>query len=151
LEGGCFPGRRNDAAGLGLAPQVRKRRLHGLLDAEQVLRSQHYGGLLENLVFLELLKQSSWSDEPVGLFHFRDRTGREVDMVLEDGRGGVTGVEVKASATVEQKDFRGLKALAEFAGRQFERGVVFYTGPEVLPFHEGDSQLYAVPISFLTE
>lgn len=125
--------------------------LLGLLDVEQLWRSQHYGGLLENLVFLELLKQSGWSDEPVGLFHFRDRTGREVDVVLENSRGGVTGVEVKASATVEQKDFRGLKALAEIAGGNFERGVVFYTGREVLPFHEGDLQLDAVPISFLTE
>ena len=62
----------------------------------------------------------------------------EVDVVLENSRGGVTGVEVKASATVELKDFRGLKALAEVAGSDFERGVVFYTGREVLPFHDGD-------------
>jgi hypothetical protein len=34
------------------------------------------------------------------LSHFRDRNGLEVDLVLADGQGGVSGIEVKAALTV---------------------------------------------------
>ena len=37
-------------------------------------------------------------------FHFRDRDGIEVDLVLESGDGRVVGVEVKAGATVRAED-----------------------------------------------
>ncbi|MYA11333.1 MAG: hypothetical protein F4087_04355 [Gemmatimonadetes bacterium] len=61
-----------------------------------------------------------------------------------DGR--IVGVEVKASATVRREDFNGLAALAEFAGAGFERGVLFYTGAHVLPFHRGDVRFHALPL-----
>ena len=45
------------------------------------------GHLLENFVAMELVKQASWSENPVQIFHFRTLAGTEVDIVLED-RGG---------------------------------------------------------------
>jgi hypothetical protein len=43
------------------------------------------------------------------LFHYRDRDGREVDLVLERRDGSVIGVEVKTAASVSSGDFRGLR------------------------------------------
>jgi predicted AAA+ superfamily ATPase len=68
-----------------------------------------------------------------------------VDLVLEAG-DRLAGVEVKAGSTVGLEDFKGLKALAAEAGDRFVRGVVLYTGNDILPF--GD-RLSAMPVSSL--
>ena len=83
---------------------------------------------------------------PTGFCHFRDRDGAETDIVIEQASGAVAGVEVKASATVNRADFRGLRKLEKAAGGRFARGVVFYDGETSLPF--GD-RFHAVPVSRL--
>ena len=80
--------------------------------------------------------------------HFRDKDGAEVDVVLERGAREVAGVEVKAAATVTDKDFRGLRKLARAAGKRFVAGVVLYDGEATAGFGDG---LYAVPIRRLWE
>lgn len=120
--------------------------LLGLRDAAQVLASQYYGGLLENLILMELCKQAGWAQQPVDIYHFRDNRQHEVDIVLEDSRGGITGIEVKASASVSEQDFKGLNKLAEYAGSKLTQGVLFYTGKDILPFRVGDRTFYALPL-----
>jgi predicted AAA+ superfamily ATPase len=63
-----------------------------------------------------------------------------------EAAGRLVGIEVKASSTVTPDDFKGLKAFAVEAGERFVRGVVLYTGQEMLPFGEN---LLALPISAL--
>ncbi len=105
------------------------------------------GRIFENFVVLELFKHASWSDKSVRLYHFRSRLGREVDIVIEDSRGYVVGIEVKLSATPSPKDFSGLKILQEHLGEKFVRGLLVYTGNDVVPFGEN---LHAVPIQRVT-
>lgn len=105
-----------------------------------------YGALLETFVFAELLKLSTWSDERVDFFHFRDRYDNEVDIVMEDQRGHVVGIEVKAAATVTRSDFSGLRKLAEACGKRFTLGLVLYDHDTLVPF--GD-RMFAAPISTL--
>ena len=85
-------------------------------------------------------------NEDVSLYHFRDNKQHEVDIVLERANGGVIGVEVKASASVSLRDFKGLSVLAEFAGNNFEQGILLYTGQAVLPFKLGEKTFYALPM-----
>ena len=106
------------------------------------------GPLLETFVFQELRRQASWHDEAVAFYHFRDKDGAEVDIVLERGGHQVAGVEVKAAATVTGADFRGLRKLREAAGKRFAGGVVLYDGETSAGFGDG---LYAVPIRALWE
>jgi len=123
--------------------------LLGMRNEDRILASTHYGALLETLVYLECAKHAEWADEEVGLYHFRDKRKREVDVVLERPDGRIVGVEVKASATVRRQDFNGLAALAEFAGAAFEHGILLYTGFEVLPFHRGPVRMHALPLQTL--
>jgi uncharacterized protein len=58
----------------------------------------------------------------------------------------VVGAEVKASGSVDQRDFRHLVYLRERLGPRFIAGIVFYTGPGPVPF--GD-KLMALPINLL--
>lgn len=105
-----------------------------------------FGSLLEGFVVGELSRQQGWSEVPATLYHYRTPGGQEVDAVLEARDGRVVGIEVKASATVTGKDFAGLRALQEDAGERFQRGVVLYTGQQVVPF--GD-RLTALPVESL--
>ena len=106
------------------------------------------GQLLETFVFQELRRQASWRDESIRFFHFRDKDGAEVDIVLERGARDVAGVEVKAAATVTAADFRGLRKLREAAGARFLGGVVLYDGETSASFGDG---FFAVPIRCLWE
>ena len=121
--------------------------LLGLRTEARLLTSPNYGALLETLIFMECAKHAEWAEEEVGLYHFRDKRKREVDIVLERPDGRIVGVEVKASATVRRQDFDGLAALAEFARAAFERGVLLYTGLQALPFHRGPARLHALPLA----
>ncbi len=120
--------------------------LLGLRNEDQLLTSQYYGGLLENLVYMECCKQSAWAEDDIRMYHFRDNKKNEVDIVLERSNAKIIGVEVKASASIKNEDFNGLVALAAFAGAAFEQGILFYTGKEVLPFRKDGLIFYALPI-----
>lgn len=105
-----------------------------------------FGPLLEGFVLSELARQLTWSQELVELHHYRDRDKVEVDAVLENRRGQVVGIEVKAATTVRSDDFAGLKRLADLLGDDFLVGIVLYTGGTTLPF---GPKLRAVPVSAL--
>ncbi len=115
---------------------------HNLLEKNGVLLGQ----VLENFVVQEIRKQATWSMQRVSLYHFRTQAGQEVDLLLENARGHVVGIEIKSSMTVRPGDFKGLYALAEEAGDLFVRGFVVYLGSEVVPF---GNNMFALPISAL--
>ncbi len=104
------------------------------------------GGLFESFVAGELRRQLVWAETPARLFHFRDRDGLEVDIVAESDDRRVAGVEMKASGSVSQGDFKGLTFLRDKLKDRFAMGVVLYTGKQPLPF--GD-RLWALPCSAL--
>jgi predicted AAA+ superfamily ATPase len=106
------------------------------------------GNVLENFVAMELLKQRGWSKLQPNLFHFRTHNGDEVDLVLEDPSGRIVGIEVKASASVNAGNFKGLKALADATGDRFQRGIVLYAGNSAVPFGKN---LWALPMPSLWE
>lgn len=104
------------------------------------------GPLLETLVATELIRQLSWADTPATLGHFRDRSGVEVDLVLEHPDGRVAGVEIKATSTPRAEDLRGLRFLADRLGDRFAYGCVLTLAGEATPFGK---QLATLPISAL--
>ena len=114
---------------------------------ERVARDRSiFGTMLETFVFSEVLKQASWLGETCAVYHYRDKDQDEVDLVIEAGDGALIGIEVKASATVNAGDFKGLRKLADACGRDFRLGLVLYDGAKAVPF--GD-RLIAAPIPCL--
>lgn len=104
------------------------------------------GRLIETFVTNELRAQSQWSRTRPELFHFRDRDGAEVDLVLESGDGQVVAVEVKTGATVRPEDLRGLRLLEHRLDADFAAGVVLCTVAEAR--HLG-GRLWAIPVAAL--
>jgi predicted AAA+ superfamily ATPase len=91
-------------------------------------------------IFLELKRATG----PVT--DWTDALGLKVDIVIEDPRGHVVGIEVKAAATVTATDFSGLRKLAEACGKRFILGLVLYDHDTTVPFGE---RSFALPISTL--
>ncbi len=106
------------------------------------------GGLLEGFVLSELARQLSWSAQLADLFHYRTKDQVEVDAVIENRRGQVVAIKVKASTMVRGEDFAGIRHLSARIGTDLVVGVVLYAGAETLSF--GDRML-AVPIAALWE
>ncbi len=106
------------------------------------------GQLVETFVFAELRRQLTWAATEASLYHWQDRAGAEVDIVLEAADGRVAGLEIKSGQTAKPEWFRWLGQMRDALGDKFKAGVALYTGDQILPF--GD-RLLAVPISALWE
>lgn len=105
-----------------------------------------FGPILETFVFSELRKIATWSAQRCSFAHFRDKDKNEVDIVLENRRGDVVGIEVKSSATASSADFAGMRKLAEACGKKFRQGILLYDHDRVVPFGEN---MFAAPLSSL--
>ncbi len=136
---------------------IKSPKLHfldsGLLSAPRGMSAERIAGdrtplgaILETFVVGECLKLASWSDERCSFSHFRDKDGNEVDLVVENRRGEIVGIEVKASATVTSADFSGLRKLAGACGSNFVQGIVLYDSDQVVSFGKN---LLAVPLASL--
>lgn len=117
------------------------------LTPELVLTQRsRFGNTLETWVYAELLKLLSITPETWFLSHYRDKDQVEVDFVLESPLREIIGIEIKAAASVQSSDFKGLRRLREIAGAQFVTGIVLYDGSQAHSFGEG---LWAVPLDRL--
>ena len=104
------------------------------------------GQLVETFVFAELRRQLTWAATDVTMYHWQDRAGAEVDLILEAADGRVAGLEVKSGHTPRPEWFRWLTQMRDTLGDKFVAGVALYAGQQILPF--GD-RLLAAPISTL--
>ena len=95
---------------------------------------------------MELARQMTWADQSLDLNNYRTRDQIAVDIVLQNRQGDVIGIEVKASSSVADSDFAGLRQLQTKLGEDMLAGIVLYMGQQTLPFGE---RLRAMPLSAL--
>ena len=116
-------------------------------DTEEIRSERSYfGPILESFVVSEVFKLAAWSERRLTFSHYRTKDQDEVDLVIEDRRGRIIGIEVKAAATVRQQDLRGLRQLQEAVGDRFVHGIVLHDHDRITPFGE---RLHAAPLSSL--
>lgn len=106
------------------------------------------GGLVEAFVAQELLKQRGWSDVDFDLYHWRDRSGLQIDIVVELDDGRVLAFEVKSSATYKSEHFRGLRRLRDSLADRFVGGFVLGMADRGYQYAE---RLWGMPIALLWE
>jgi predicted AAA+ superfamily ATPase len=105
------------------------------------------GHVFENFIAVEIMKNAK---PLVGLHvsHFNLSGGKEVDFVIENGKGEAIGLEVKLGGSLSGKDFANLRILRETLDGRLKKGVVIYTGNELVPF--GD-EMWAIPVNYLPD
>ncbi|MCL2335232.1 MAG: ATP-binding protein [Endomicrobia bacterium] len=105
------------------------------------------GKLIETFVFQELSAQIDL-DNCYSLSQYRDRTGKEIDFIVEREDGALLGIEVKAGHNVSSEDFAAQKWFAEnlLKNNESYTGLVVYSGDKVIQFAKN---MLAVPIAAL--
>lgn len=106
---------------------------------------QIVGKLFENFVGMEIARLADWAEQPVSLYHYRQRDD-EVDIVLETASGEIACIECKAAATVTASDYKQLVKFRDARGDAFIAGFVIYTGDATVPLTD---RIWAVPVSAL--
>ena len=91
----------------------------------------HYlrGGLFESMILSDLLKQRYNAGYAPNLYFWRDKSGHEVDCILEHGNRLVP-VEIKSSETISSDFFSSLMKWNQLAGNKPSNGYVVYGGQE---------------------
>ena len=122
--------------------------LAGLAPEDWIAKRDRMGHLLESFVTQQLVTQAGWTDPDLRFWHFRDKDGREVDLVVTLG-ARTWGIEVKATSTPGRSAGRGMARLAALCGQDFQGGILLYHGGDILPL--ADERMLAVPLSDLWE
>ena len=106
------------------------------------------GNLVENFVYAELLKHTTYAKKSTKIYHYRDGD-YEVDFVLEQRNSKIIAIEVKSSAIIKTEYARGLIQLAKNSKENFEAGYIFYGGNEILPLVKGGYTFWCIPFVVL--
>ena len=101
--------------------------LLGIAAPDQLDAHPLRGHLFENMIVAEYWKAAMNAGRTDSLYFWRDSTGNEVDLLIEDGRRLIP-VEVKAGATLNSEFFRGLNRFAECAGAECHDPALVYGG-----------------------
>lgn len=103
--------------------------LSGIYTREELEKSRELGGVFESFIYLHLKAYASALSPPGRIYYFRDRSGNEVDFVVERGRKRIP-VEVKFADALSFRDIKGMRKFMEVFP-DTEIGIVVYTGRAV--------------------
>ncbi|WP_439582327.1 ATP-binding protein [Dyadobacter bucti] len=101
--------------------------LLGILSADQLQQHPLRGSLFESLVVTELLKNRTNVGKQVNLYYWRDKTGHEVDVIIDNGTS-LLPVEIKAGKTINTEFFKSLIYWNKLS--ESEKGIIAYAGSQ---------------------
>ena len=108
------------------------------------------GHIFENFIATEIMKSISVSSGKNYVSHFNPvrGDGKETDFIIEKDNGDTIAIEVKLDSSLNGNDFKNLELCRTVIGNKFKKGIVLYTGLDLVPFGE---KLWAVPVNYLWE
>ena len=111
--------------------------LLGIEDEKQL--STHFlrGGLFENMVINEFIKDAFNNGKEPNLSFWRDSTGNEVDFLISI-KGKQLAYEIKSGSTYSSDDFKGIKVWANLSKTSPEDCYVIYSGDKRLSTSYGE-------------
>jgi len=104
-----------------------------------------FGALFETFVVTECWKQLQCLPLVPTLYHYRQHSGAEVDLVIERD-GCLFPLEIKASSRVRPSDARSIHTFQDAVGATAQNGLVIYAGGEVLRLSD---RCLAVPFDLM--
>jgi len=111
--------------------------LMGVQSAEQLAFHPQRGALFETWVVGELLKGRYNRSLPSNLFFWRDNTGNEVDVIVDQGLTLVP-IEIKSGQTISADYFSGLRKWVSWAGAESGKPYLIYGGDESQERKDGE-------------
>lgn len=108
--------------------------LLGIKEAQQLANHPTRGALFENMVVSEAIKNFTHRGERPELYHWRDKSGREVDLIIEQD-GELLPIEIKAGMTYQEHFSKNLRSFMKLSGAA--QAWVLYGGKEDFSFSNG--------------
>lgn len=118
---------------------------NGFVAAKAFALSDNLGRLLENQVFIELVRRGYDTDKT--LFYYHSRNDKEVDFVLRKGPRIERLVQVCYDMSSPKTEKRELESLIECAGELNCSNLTIVTNNEERTIKKGDYTVEVVPIS----
>jgi len=117
--------------------------LLGIQDSEQLATHVQRGALFESWVISELLKTRYNAGETSNLYFWRDRSGHEVDLLIDLG-AHLSPLEIKSGQTINKDYLKGLEFWKRLANDNTGKTWLVYGGDSrqirsdvtVLPWYE---------------
>ncbi|WP_195209746.1 MULTISPECIES: ATP-binding protein [Bacteroides] len=106
-------------------------------NADQTATHFLRGGLFENLVINEFIKEAYNKGEEPNLSFWRDSTGNEVDL-LRTVEGNQYAYEIKSGATYSSDFFKGISKWAKLSGATPEQCFAIYNGDKNMKTSQGE-------------
>jgi hypothetical protein len=103
--------------------------LLGIRDAGQIVSHPLRGAIFENYVVAEVVKSYLHHRRTPPLFFWRDRTGHEIDLLIEES-GLLYPVEIKSSHTMSPDMLDGLLWWTKLAGLPPDTATLVYGGTD---------------------
>ncbi|MBS0606564.1 MAG: ATP-binding protein [Parachlamydiales bacterium] len=101
--------------------------LLGIDSVEQLIKDPFYGNLFENWIVVELMKARYNQAKDPRLYFYRDVTGREVDLLLQQG-SQLIPIEIKSSKTFSPSYLEGLQYFHQQTPQKAIGGTLIYAG-----------------------
>jgi predicted AAA+ superfamily ATPase len=101
--------------------------LLGITTTDQLNLHPLRGAIFESMVIGEMLKQRTNLGLPINLYYWRDKTGHEIDIIIDDA-GKLTPVEIKSGKTISTEFFKHLKYWNNLSGSK--KSLLLYAGNE---------------------
>lgn len=101
--------------------------LLGVQTVEQLHSHALKGSLFENMMIMDVLKQRLNNGLSDNLFYWRDKTGNEIDLMLDDSKN-FTVIEMKAGNTYNNDYAKGIEYFSNTAKLKKMRKIICYTG-----------------------
>jgi len=122
---------------------------NGFVRAKAFSVSENLGKLLENQVFVELIRNGYDTDKT--LFYYRSRNDKEVDFVLREGTRIKSLVQVCYDMRQEKTVKREIGSLVECAGELKCDNLFIVTRDEEKTIHQGDYDIKVLPVAKIKE
>jgi len=103
--------------------------LLGIREENHLRYHPQRGSIFENLVVAEAMKERLNGGKNPDLYFFRDRSGFEIDLIVDDGQH-LDAVEIKSGKTVTGEFFRELSRWKDIAGDNAGKTFLVYGGKE---------------------
>ena len=104
--------------------------LLGLTNSSQMVNHYLRGGLFENMIIAELIKSRFNYGLQSNLFFWRDKLGREIDVIVDSG-DSLFPVEIKVGATIAEDFFKNLNYWRKLNGTSEKGGYLIYGGDQI--------------------
>ena len=101
--------------------------LLGIRDNIQLQTHPLRGAIFEGMVVTELIKKRTNAGLPINLFYWRDKTGHEIDIII-DNAGKLIPIEIKSGKTINTEFFKNMDYWSDLS--KVKKSMVLYAGSQ---------------------